>query len=86
MEVICVRFGTLPRSNRPEKDYRSLVSWISKRDAIGFFRACVEKPGIGYEIIYGASNNTWKIYDTPYAYELLNFVPADNASEHWGKE
>ena len=42
--------------------------------------------GINYEIIYGASNNTWKIYDTPYAYNLLNFVPADDASEHWRKE
>ena len=86
MEVICVRLGTLPRSNRPERDYRSQVSWFSRRDAVGFFRACVEQPGINYEIIYGASNNTWKIYDTPYAYNLLNFVPADDASEHWSKE
>jgi len=85
MEVICIRLGTLPLSDRPEGDHRSLVSWFSKRDAIGFFRACVEQPGIKYEIVYGASNNTWKIYDTPYAYRLLNFVPADDALEHWGK-
>ena len=86
MEVICARLGTLPRSDRPERDYRSLVSWFSQRDAIGFFRACVERPGISYEILYGASNNTWKIYDTPYAWDLLGFVPSDNASDYWHKD
>ena len=86
MEVICVRLGTLPRDDRPGHDYRSLVSWFSHRDAKGFFRACVERPNIGYEIVYGASNNTWKIYDTPYAWELLDFTPSDNADEHWRKD
>jgi len=86
MEVICARLGTLPGSDRPEHDYPSLVSWFSHRDAIGFFRACVEKPNISYEILYGASKNTWKIYDTPYAWDLLGFVPADNASDHRRKD
>ncbi len=54
-----VRLGTLPPWNAPGRGYRSLVSWFSHRDATGFFRACVERPNINYEIIYGASNNTW---------------------------
>ena len=86
MEVICVRLGTLPISDRPGRDYRSLVSWFSYRDAGGFFRACVERPNISYEIIYGASNNKWKIYDTPYAWKLLDFMPVDSAEDHWRKE
>ena len=80
------KLGTLPRDDRPGSDYRSLVSWFSHRDAVGFFRACVERPNISYEIVYGASNNTWKIYDTPYGWEVLGFTPADNASDHWRKE
>ena len=86
MEVICVRLGTLPPSNRPGRDYRALVSWFSHRDAIGFFRACVERPNINYEIVYGSSHNTWKIYDTPYAWKLLDFTPIDSADDHWRKE
>ncbi len=86
MEVICVRLGTLPAYDRPGRDYRSLVSWFSYRDAGGFFQACVERPNISYEIIYGASNNKWKIYDTPYAWKLLDFMPADRAEDHWRKE
>ena len=86
MEVICVRLGTLPPWDGPGKDYRSLVSWFSHRDAKGFFRACVERPNIKYEIIYGASNNRWKIYDTPYAWKLLGFMPVDSAEDRWRKE
>ncbi len=86
MEVICVRLGTLPPSNRPGRDYRALVSWFSHRDAIGFFRACVERPNINYEIVYGSSHNTWKIYDTPYAWKLLDFTPINSADDHWRKE
>ena len=86
MEVICVRLGTLPASDRPGRDYCSPVSWFSYRDAAEFFRACVERPNINYEIIYGASNNKWKIYDTPYAWKPLDFMPVDSAEDHWGKE
>ena len=86
MEVICVRLGTLPAHNRPGRDYRALVSWFSHRDATGFFRACVERPNINYEILYGASNNTWKIYDTPYAWDVLGFTPSDSADDRWSRE
>jgi len=85
MEVICVRLGTVPRGNRPGSGYRSRVSWFSHRDAAGFFRACVERPNLQYEILYGASRNTWKIYDTPYAWDVLGFTPSDNAEDYWRK-
>ena len=62
------------------------MSWFSHCDAKGFFRACAGRPNLNYEIIYGASNNSWKIYDTPYAWELLDFKPVDCADDHWRKE
>ena len=27
--------------------------------------ACIEAQDVGFDIFYGASANTWKIYDTP---------------------
>ena len=36
---------------------------------------------IGYDIFFGASANTWKIYDTPRGWEALDFKPQDNAEE-----
>ena len=87
MEVICVRLGTLPPSNRPGSGYRSLVSWFQpSRCGQDSFAPALNGPNINYEIIYGASNNTWKIYDTPYAWELLDFMPVDSADDHWRKE
>jgi len=81
MEVISVRLGTIGSDDRPGGDPRSFVSWFSHRDVAGFFKACVEVPGISLEILYGASANTWRVYDTPYAWKTLNFVPQDNAEE-----
>lgn len=82
MEVICVRLGTIADSNEIGSDPRGYVSWFSHRDLAGFFSACVEKPGIRYEIVYGASANTWKIYDTPSSWRALGFTPSDNAEDH----
>lgn len=81
MEVVCVRLGTIADSNELGSDPRGYVSWFSHRDLAGFFSACVETPGIRYEIVYGASANTWKIYDTPSSWRALGFTPSDNAEE-----
>lgn len=79
MEVISVRLGTISADDRPGADPRSFVSWFSHRDVVGFFRSCVEVPEISHEILYGASGNTWRVYDTPYAWDRLGFVPQDDA-------
>ena len=74
-----MRVGVVTRDDRPGADDRSWVAWFSRRDVAGFFRACVERPGLRHEVVYGASANTWKVYDTPYAWKTLGFTPADNA-------
>ena len=55
---------------------------MSLRDAASYFKSCIEKKDVGYDILYAASDNDWKIYDTPYAYKYLNFQPADNAENY----
>ena len=52
---------------------------IFKRDAIQFIQRLDE---IAYDIVFGASGNTWKIYDTPRAWRLLGMQPQDNAETY----
>ena len=85
MEVLVVRIGSLKHgSDKPGHDSRSWVAYMSLRDIAGFFRACIEKKEVGYDILYAASDNDWKVYDTPYAYKYLNFQPLDNAENFRG--
>jgi nucleoside-diphosphate-sugar epimerase len=79
MEVVVVRLGTVARDDRPGRDARSFVSWLSHRDLADLTRRALEAPGIRYEVVFGASDNTWKIYDTPRARTVLGYAPRDNA-------
>ena len=80
MEGLVIRVGTL--NNKPGADPRSWVSYFSRNDIPGYFRACIEKKNVSYDILYGSSNNDWKVYDTPYAFNYLDFQPSDNAENH----
>ncbi len=82
MTVICVRLGTMSVDDRPGDDPRSFVSWLSSRDLVTMVDRCIETEGIDYDILFGASGNRWKIYDTPRAWELLGYTPQDNAEEY----
>ena len=79
--VICIRLGTVGMEDRPGDEPRSYVSWFSHRDLARMVERCIEVEGISYDIFYGASANTWKIYDTPRAWDVLNFQPQDNAEK-----
>ena len=79
MEAISVRLGTISGDNHPGVEARSYVSWFSHRDLGNFFAACVEKPDIKHAIVYGASANTWKIYDTHTGWRILDITPQDDA-------
>jgi nucleoside-diphosphate-sugar epimerase len=82
MTVICIRLGTVGRDDKPGSDPRSFVSWLSHRDLARLVERCIEVEGLSYEIFFGASGNTWKIYDTPRAWQVLGVQPQDNA-EHY---
>lgn len=82
MSVICLRLGTVGREGRPGSDPRSYVSWLSHRDLVQLVQRCIETEDIRYDIFFAASNNTWKIYDTPRAREVLGYAPVDNAESY----
>jgi len=79
MTSICIRLGTVSPANRPGSDPRSYVSWFSHRDLVTMIDRCIEVQNITFDIFFGASGNTWKIYDTPRAWRVLGAEPQDNS-------
>jgi len=79
MEVVVVRLGTVARDDRPGHDARSFTSWLSHRDLAHLTERALEAPHVKYEVVFGASDNTWKIYDTLRARTVLGYAPRDNA-------
>jgi uronate dehydrogenase len=79
MEVVVVRLGTVGREDRPGRDPRSFVSWLSHRDLAQLTERAIEAPAVAYTVVFGASANRWRIYDTLRARSLLGYSPQDNA-------
>lgn len=79
MEVVVVRLGTVGRDDRPGRDPRSFVSWLSHRDLTHLTQRALDAPRVTHEVVFGASDNTWKIYDTLGARTVLGYAPRDNA-------
>jgi uronate dehydrogenase len=79
MEVVVVRLGTVGPEDRPGRDPRSFVSWLSHRDLAHLTERAIEAPGVTYMVVFGASANRWRIYDTLRARSLLGYAPQDNA-------
>jgi nucleoside-diphosphate-sugar epimerase len=85
MEVVVVRLGTVGREDRPGSDARSFVSWLSHRDLAHLTERAIDAPGVKHEIVFGASDNTWRIYDTLHARRALGYAPSDNAERFRGR-
>ena len=78
LQVVCVRIGTF--APRPT-DRRHLWTWLSPRDAIELFHACLVAPDVGFQVVYGVSANRRRWWDLEAA-ERLGYRPVDDA-EHW---
>ena len=82
MSVVCLRLGTVSQDDRPGSDPRSHISWLSHRDLVQIVERSIEAEGIGYDIFFAASNNTWRIFDTLRARQVLGYVPVDDAESY----
>ena len=82
MTCICIRLGTVSPADRPGSDARSFVSWLSHRDLVTMVDRCIEVKKVTFDIFFGASGNTWKIYDTPRAWRVLGVEPQDNSESY----
>jgi uronate dehydrogenase len=76
--VLSIRIGNV--DDYPV-DERRLSIWISPRDLVQLIRIGLEHPGLGYEIVWGASDNARGWWDNEPAYRL-GYRPADRAEDH----
>ena len=76
--VFMMRIGNV--SETPA-DKRRLSIWISPRDMAQLCRIGLEHPGIGYEIVFGVSNNDRSFYDNSNAHRL-GYKPQDSSEDY----
>ena len=75
MEVFCMRIGNV---NPAPLDKRRLSIWISPRDMAQLVELGIEHPAIGFEIVYGVSDNRRSWYDNSNALRL-GYLPQDDS-------
>jgi nucleoside-diphosphate-sugar epimerase len=82
MSVICLRIGTVNRHDSPQRDVRHMATWLSHRDLAQLVDRCLSVEGVRFEIFYGVSGNTWRIWDIEHARRVLGYAPQDNAETY----
>lgn len=76
--VLSIRIGNV--APRPV-DHRRLSNWISPADFAQLVRIGLEHPGLGYEVVYGVSDNTRGWWDNEAAFRL-GYRPQSNAEDY----
>ncbi len=78
IEGVVVRIGSaLPRP----MEFRHLSTWFGLEDFTQFMLCCIRTPAVGYQTVWGASNNT-RAYWTPLGCEAIGFRPVQNAEDY----
>jgi nucleoside-diphosphate-sugar epimerase len=80
LSIICLRIGWFyerPTIYGLEDPCRS--HWCSARDLAQLVHLSLTTPELGFQIFYGVSNNTRRIWDISNAQDLVGYNPRDNA-------
>ncbi len=80
LSVICVRIGNLTKDHPPIDYERGQAMWLSYRDCAHLFD-CAITADVGFEIVYGISDNDRKFYSLDRARERLEYAPKDNSAD-----
>ena len=75
IRVACLRIGSF--QERPV-DPRMLHTWLSVADGVRLVLACLTSPDLGFEVLYGVSDNQRSWWSTEPA-RRLGYVPHDDA-------
>jgi uronate dehydrogenase len=79
ISVICVRIGSVKRDDRPTKT-REFATLLTHRDLADLVRSCLGAPSsVRFEILYGVSANTWRLWDIEHARRTIGYAPRDDA-------
>ncbi|MEU7023019.1 NAD(P)-dependent oxidoreductase [Streptomyces sp. NPDC046203] len=75
LSVVCLRIGSFePVPSEP----RHLATWLSPRDCLGFVRAALTAPDIGFAAVYAVSANKRRFWDLEAA-TALGYTPVDDS-------
>ena len=75
MEVVCVRIGNFQR----QRDLPGHPHHLSHGDAVLVFERAVIHPGIRFEVVFGVSDSTWKLYDLDHGRKAIGYHPRDKS-------
>ncbi|MER5638791.1 NAD(P)-dependent oxidoreductase [Kitasatospora sp. NPDC002227] len=73
LSVVCLRIGSYEEA---PADARHLATWLSPRDCLGFVRAALTTPGLGFTAAYAVSANTRRYWELS---PELGYLPLDDA-------
>jgi len=86
LESIAIRIGWLVPYDDPE--LRTSESkrriWLSPRDGVALFRRAIEKPGVGFAVVFGTSITSQEILSLRSARESLGYQPQDDVVALYG--
>lgn len=78
IEGISLRIGSCEAE---PTNFRHLSTWLSHPDTVNLVMACIEAPEVGYQVVWGVSDNT-RSYWTPTAAPRIGYRPMSNAEQH----
>lgn len=78
IEGISLRIGSFEKE---PANFRHLSTWLSHDDAIQLVLRCITTSSVGYQAVWGVSNNS-RSYWTPNASAPLGYQPQSNAEDH----
>lgn len=83
LEFIAIRIGAFVPTDSPaiRKPGECRRLWLSPRDGAAIFQAALEKPGIGYAIVFGTSITDFEFLSLREAREVLGYVPMDDVTK-----
>lgn len=76
--VMCIRIGNVAPA---PVDRRRLAIWISPRDLAQLVRIGIEHPDLGFELVYGMSDNARAWWDNSAAVRL-GYAPQDRSEDY----
>ena len=75
IEFVAVRIGNFNlKRPLPEHPHQ-----LGHGDAIRVFERAVIHPGVKYEVIFGVSDSSWKLYDLDHGKGAINYHPQDKS-------
>jgi len=75
MEVVAVRIGNFQLG----RDLPGHPHHLSHGDAALVFERAVIQPSIRFEVVFGVSDSTWKLYDLDHGRRVINYHPQDKS-------